>query len=171
MHALIRGFLDVARIDSKGIVLQKKIFSIDELLIDCAAEIALFSDKHQLVRDQSAGLMVNADREKIAQVIDNLLHNALKYSPDGGQIRYGCREEAAGAVVWIRDDGIGIAPQDQEHLFSRFYRVENQSTHTISGFGIGLYLCSEIIRSHGGTIGVESVPGKGSTFHFSLPMG
>lgn len=170
MQTLIKGFLDVAKIESKGISLDRTEFFIDELLIACISETSLCVSHHQFILEEIPHLMVSADRDKIGQVLNNLLSNAVKYSPMGGEIRCGCRREQESVVVWISDNGIGIGPQDKARLFSRFFRIENEHTRTISGFGIGLYLVAEIVKSHGGSIGVESVVGKGSTFHFSLPI-
>jgi two-component system sensor histidine kinase VicK len=98
----------------------------------------------------------------------NLLSNAIKYSPKGGTITIGC-EKAEGMVkVYVKDEGVGISAADQKKLFDKFYRVRNEKIKTISGFGIGLYLVSEILRYHKSEIAVESVENQGSTFYFIL---
>ncbi|WP_114791365.1 PAS domain S-box protein [Niabella yanshanensis] len=169
MHSIIRGFLDVARLDSSEIQLNKNSFIISELLEECVSEASLFTRRHELVVQNTDTISVIADREKIGQVITNFLSNAIKYSPTEGKIFINCQEENGYVSVYVTDLGIGVHPGDHQKLFTRFYRVENQHTQTISGFGIGLYLCAEIIRLHHGTIGLDSVMGQGSTFYFKLP--
>ncbi|MCH5719105.1 PAS domain-containing sensor histidine kinase [Niabella hibiscisoli] len=169
MHSIITGFLDVARLESSEIRLYKDRFLLNELVEECLAEAALFTSRHELKMDFQGVIPVTADRDKIGQVINNFLSNAVKYSPNAGSIVISCRREAGYTGVYVTDSGIGVQPADQERLFTRFYRVESQDTQTISGFGIGLYLCAEIIRLHDGIIGMDSEPGAGSTFYFKLP--
>ena len=114
--------------------------------------------------------MVVADREKIGHVINNFISNAVKYSAIGTTIEISCAAVSGEAVFSVKDEGTGISPADVDQLFERYFRVENNSMTSISGFGIGLYLCSEIIQRHDGKIGVESELGKGSTFWFTIPL-
>jgi signal transduction histidine kinase len=113
---------------------------------------------------------VLADREKIEAVMANFLSNAIKYSPKGRKIIVECRVDAEQVIVSVADRGMGIKAEDIPHVFDRFYRVENDNTKDISGFGIGLYLSAEIIKIHGGRIWVESEYGLGSTFYFAIPL-
>lgn len=113
---------------------------------------------------------VNIDKDKIEQVFNNFISNSIKYSPPNTTIYIACVAKGNYAYVSVKDEGMGIRPEDQEKLFERFYRVNRQDTNPIAGFGIGLYICKEIIERHYGQIGVESTPGKGSTFWFTLPM-
>ena len=115
-------------------------------------------------------IIVHADRDKIGSVISNLLSNAIKYSKTEITISVKCLPGNNFARVSVQDNGVGIMPQDLPKLFERFYRVENKSTQNISGFGIGLYVSAEIIAHHHGEIWAESEIGKGSTFHFTLPL-
>ena len=169
MTLLIKSFLDVARLEAGKIQLNKQPFEISELLKECVAEAKLLSQSHQ-ISVASDNIMVNADRDKIGQVISNLLSNAIKYSPRGKLIEIICTRHTGLLDVRVRDEGMGVKPQDQAHLFDRFYRVESKHTLAISGFGIGLYLCAEIIQMHNGQIGIESKIGEGSTFYFTLPL-
>ncbi len=109
------------------------------------------------------------DEMRLRQVIDNLLSNAVKYSPDGGPVEIGGRYDENFVTVYVRDRGVGIAPGDIEHVFERFYRVDGKLSRSTQGTGLGLYLAKAIIDEHGGMIDVESRPGKGSTFAFTLP--
>ena len=111
-----------------------------------------------------------ADPDKISSVISNLLSNAAKYSPKNKVIQISCEIAGNEVIIKVKDNGIGIDPGDLDKLFDRFYRVENRETHNIAGFGIGLYLSSEIIKRHNGRIWAESKPGKGSIFSFALPL-
>ena len=107
----------------------------------------------------------------MAEVLENLLSNAIKYSPDGGEVRVdaGAARPRA-ATVSVRDHGIGIARPDRERLFRPFSRVRDRRTAAIEGSGLGLYICDRIVRAHGGRLSVESEPGEGSAFSFSLPL-
>ena len=111
---------------------------------------------------------IEADEVRIRQVIDNLLSNALKYSPEGGVIEVGGAYDDASVTLYVRDEGIGMTPTEQEHLFERFYRVDNFLSRKTEGTGLGLYLSQAIVNAHGGQIAVDSKPGRGSTFHFTL---
>jgi two-component system sensor histidine kinase VicK len=111
---------------------------------------------------------VCADRDKIGHVIHNFISNAVKYSPQGSDINVACVTIDGNVLVSVMDKGIGIKPEDTQNIFDRYYRVNNKQMKTVAGFGIGLYLCSEIIKRHEGRIWVESEVGRGSTFSFSL---
>jgi signal transduction histidine kinase len=113
---------------------------------------------------------VFADRGRIGQVLINLLTNAIKYSPNDKKIAVRSFAEENNVLISVADYGIGISKPDQQKIFQRFYRVEGKDEKTFPGFGIGLFIASEIIRRHHGRIGVESEPGKGSLFFFSLPL-
>lgn len=170
MQSLIKGFLDVARIESGRLNLQKELFSFHELINEAVYEVMAVSPGYEIVIEQNDVTEVIADRYKIFQVLDNLLRNAVKYSPHNRKIFIRSTCDINDVVVCIRDEGIGITEADKQGLFGRFYRVENQHTAHISGFGVGLYICAEIIRHHNGRIWVESVPGEGSTFFFCIPL-
>ncbi|RYY52980.1 MAG: PAS domain-containing sensor histidine kinase, partial [Chitinophagaceae bacterium] len=170
MTNMINGFLNVARLESGKIHLIRADFSLNEMIRELLADIDVIYTSHTITFRPSPELMVTADREKIEQVIINLVSNAVKYSNKGTVVEISCRMVDKDAVITVADEGIGIHPQDREKLFTRFYRVENSKTKTISGFGIGLYLSAEIVRRHDGRIWVESVKGQGSSFQFTLPL-
>ncbi len=113
--------------------------------------------------------VVEGDEVRIRQVIDNLLSNAIKYSPDGGTIEVGGKFDNEHIMIYVRDEGIGMTETERERLFERFYRVDNALSRKTEGTGLGLYLSRAIVEAHGGTIDVESKPGRGSTFYFKLP--
>ncbi|MCE2489278.1 MAG: PAS domain S-box protein [Anaerolineae bacterium] len=113
--------------------------------------------------------VIVADEARLRRVMDNLLGNAVKYAPEGGQIEVGGQAAVDAVTLFVRDEGIGIGPEDQEQIFTRFYRVNDALGQRTQGTGLGLYLARAIVEAHGGTIGVDSRPGKGATFHFTLP--
>jgi signal transduction histidine kinase/DNA-binding response OmpR family regulator len=111
-----------------------------------------------------------ADRDRLTEVLENLISNAIKYSPKGGTVHLEMRSEAEVVTVQVVDRGLGIAAADLRRLFRPFSRVRNQGTAAIEGSGLGLYICERIVRAHGGRLEAESLPGQGSSFAFSLPV-
>jgi len=170
MLAIIDGFLNVSEMDAGKIVLHKTNFNLDELVEEIAADMQQSTSSHTITIKNCSSATVNADRDKIAQVINNFLSNAVKYSPAGKVIEIFCEVISGNIQLSVKDDGPGIEPRDQKRLFDRFYRVDNLKTKTISGFGIGLYICAEIIQRHEGKIWIDSQIGYGATFCFSLPI-
>ena len=171
MSGLISGFLNVSRFESGKIHLDKKEFELNGLVQDTLTETGIATDTHQLMFNHGDEINITADRDKIESVILNLISNAIKYSPKGKLVKIESQVVGNDAVVSVTDEGMGIRPDEQERLFDRYYRVENNQMKNISGFGIGLYLSAEIINRHQGKIWVESKMEKGSTFSFSLPIG
>ncbi len=170
MTTMINGFLDISRFESGKIQINHQQFDLSELLKTTEEEAKATIDSHMTVFSPIESVEVNADRDKIEQVVNNLISNAIKYSPAGSVIRISCTSDDQFAYVSIKDQGKGIKKEDITHIFDRYYRVEGEEMQSISGFGIGLYLCSEIISHHRGSIRVESEIGEGSEFIFSLPL-
>lgn len=170
MGVLVNGFLNVSRIGAGQIYLNLEEFAIDLLVSEIVEEIRMLTTSHQIVLDQCDALMVRADRDKIGQVINNFLSNAVKYSEKGSDIVISCSDADGWAQISVSDKGAGIEPEDQKKLFDRFYRSDKVQVKGTAGFGLGLYLSAEIIGRHGGKVWVESQLGKGSTFHLSLPV-
>lgn len=169
MTAMINGFLNISRLESGKIHLNKRNFDLNELIAENIEEAAILAGSHQIVFEYAEAVTVFADRDKIGSVISNMISNAVKYSPERKDVAVRCQINGPWAQISVKDQGIGISAEDLPKLFDRFYRVENNQTQLISGFGIGLYLSAEIIESHHGKIWVESEPGQGSTFFFNLP--
>jgi len=107
----------------------------------------------------------------LRQVFNNLISNAIKYAPGGGEIRVGGWDDDKSATVYVADQGIGIPPEEQGKLFQHFYRVDSSLRRSTQGAGLGLYLCKSIVEAHGGRIWLRSEPGKGTTVFFTLPIG
>lgn len=170
MTSLINGFLTISQLEAGKISLHRQEFDISALISEVLDEFTSAPIKHNIVVHKCDSLFVDADREKISQVIYNLISNAIKYSPEGKNIEVSCGTLNDVLQVSITDEGMGIKPDDQKKLFDRYHRVANVNTQSISGFGLGLYLSTEIIQRHDGKMWVESELGKGSTFYFSLPL-
>jgi PAS domain S-box-containing protein len=169
MSTMINGFLNISRLESGKILIEKHRFNIDELAKEVIEEARITVTSHQIDIVPCPAVEVYADRDKINSVISNLVSNAVKYSPKGSQVQILCTTQDDDVVISVKDEGIGIKQSDLAKIFERYYRVESSNTQHVSGFGIGLYLSAEIIERHGGRIWAESEPGKGSTFYFSLP--
>jgi PAS domain S-box-containing protein len=170
MSKMINGFLNVSRLESGKIAIDKQRFDMATLIHEVGEEIKTTYNTHEIVFAPVEPTWVDADPDKIGHVMSNLINNAVKYSPARSRIDVACQTVSGEARVSVKDRGVGISPGDAAHLFDRYYRVEDVNTRHISGFGIGLYLSAEIINRHEGKIWVESEPGSGSTFHFSLPL-
>ncbi|MDN3583464.1 PAS domain S-box protein [Mucilaginibacter flavus] len=170
MTNMINGFLNISRLESGKIHIDKQPLDIGELIADMISEASLTANTDLIRFDRCPPITVTADRDKIGSVISNLLSNAIKYSPKGAPIEISCAAGDGQVTVSVKDEGLGIRAQDLDKIFDRYYRVEADHTRHIAGFGIGLYLSSEIIERHGGKIWAESEPGKGSIFHFRLPL-
>jgi signal transduction histidine kinase/DNA-binding response OmpR family regulator len=152
-------------------------FPFDFALMDLAATVqevagrSPLGDRHRLELDLPEGpLPCWADADRVSEVMENLVSNAVKYSPEGGTVRIEVRPDNEAGVVRIVDQGVGIAPKDMGRLFRAFSRVRDVRTAEIEGSGLGLYICERIVRAHGGRMWAESEVGQGSTFAFSLPL-
>jgi two-component system sensor histidine kinase VicK len=170
MNALISGFLDISRLDSSKMSLQSTEFDLMALFTELEEELTSTVHTHRIIFQPTNSLIIYADRDKILQVIQNLVGNAIKYSPMGTDVMISysaCEGDSIDIIV--KDEGMGIAIEDQEQIFERFYRVNGSETLSIAGFGIGLYLCREIIELHQGKISLNSEMGVGTTFTVRLP--
>jgi signal transduction histidine kinase len=149
--------------------LERRTFDLSKALEGVVGSyVALASEKHQRVMLSLTGtVLVEGDEHRIGQVIGNLLSNACKYTPEGGQIAVSCTETADEVVVAVQDTGPGIPGERVDRLFARYERLGTQSE--AKGMGLGLAVARGIVALHGGRIWVESEVGKGSTFRFSLP--
>ncbi len=168
---LISEMLDVSRIEDNRLGLQMETFSINELVDNTVNDINHTISEHHIKVSHEFECYVNADKDRLGQVLINFITNAIKYSPENKKVIvkvYKTRENLV--TVSVKDKGIGIDKKHHENLFKRFYRVGGKSEETYSGFGIGLYLAKEIMTRHNGVINVESEKGKGSVFSFTLSI-
>ncbi len=177
MIRMISNLLNLSKMDGGQIVLNKEYVDlkriIDHILDRINFTLQSESEEepnHRIVREYtSRDIYVEIDQDRMTQVIDNLLNNALKYSPDGGTVTVRIEDNHQSVVISIIDQGLGISKADQEHLFERFYRVDKARSREQGGSGLGLAISKEVIELHGGHIWVNSVEGQGSSFSFELP--
>ena len=169
LSRLVRDLLDVTKIDQGQLVLKKTLFSLNELINGCIESILLGNNKVNIELLGDINVRVFADCSKLEQVLINLLTNSLKYAPKSEKIIIHAEHFPGFVKVSVQDFGPGIAKEKQQHLFGIYYRAE-PGGHQYSGLGLGLYICSRIIENHGGTIGINSELGDGSTFWFTIPL-
>jgi len=171
LAGLINDLLDVSRIESgKGFKIKKAPTDLRGIILENVDLFKSQTDKHTFKVDVPDGLAkIELDKDKIDQVMENLLSNALKFSPEGGKIAVSVDKTDEKVKVAITDTGMGIPEKNLPHIFEKFYRVEAASIQAIGGTGLGLGIVKYIVESHGGKISVESEVGKGSTFSFTLP--
>ncbi|GER86699.1 hypothetical protein KDW_08610 [Dictyobacter vulcani] len=169
---LINEMLDVSIIETGQLEYHKEIFALDALVQEIVETVQETTLTHHIVIEHLECVQVFGDKDRIGQVIMNLLTNAIKYSPHANQanIRVEIDSEKKNAIIRVQDFGLGIAKAHQQKIFQRFYRVSEQKNQTLTGLGIGLYICEEIIKRHAGSITIESKEGKGSTFSVILPI-
>jgi signal transduction histidine kinase len=134
-------------------------------------ELQLLTERHRIVLDLPAvPLMIEGNALRVEQVLYNLMHNAVKYSPTSGTVTVTARQDRQQAVISVTDEGVGIPPPDLPHVFERFYRAANVPQTDINGLGLGLYLVKEFVELHGRTVEVQSVVEQGTIFHVTLPL-
>jgi len=168
LSALVIELLDASRLEDGGLVSD----GVPTDLVEMArAVIARRSDaRHAIGLSGDAEVIAEIDPARIAQLFENLLENAVKYSPAGGEIGVTIQRAGEAARVVVRDGGIGIPAADLPHVFERFHRATNVDDRRFAGMGLGLYICRGIAQQHGGSIDAESVVGRGSTFTVTLPL-
>ena len=170
LNRLMSELLDLSRIDSDRLELHMQNFELNNLVKETVQDIQQ-TTKHQIIVKDGTISEVYGDRDRIGQVMLNLLSNAIKYSPNTNSIKVNIYQPTRNCVaVSVHDQGIGIDQEHHHKIFERFYRVEGKSEQTYPGFGIGLFIASEIIQRHNGTINVKSKKNEGSTFTFTLPV-
>lgn len=169
LQRLINDLLDVSKIQAGKLEYAFAKVDLTELINNCVENARLIHPlTHFIIRDGS-NYLVNANSERLEQVVMNFINNAVKYSPQNKDVIIETAVHETIVRVSVTDFGIGLSAAQKERIFERFYRVEDKK-HMTSGLGMGLYICAEIISYHNGTIAVESEVGKGSTFYFELPL-
>ena len=166
---LISDLLNITRINSGKLVFHKSPYDFNQLISEMIEELQRTTTTHRIVLSLGQPVSVLVDKDRIGQVVTNLISNALKYSPWSKEINVSTTVASGEVIFSVQDFGIGIEKQSQEKVFEQFYRVNNDQHQSFPGLGLGLYISSEIIKREGGRIWVESVEGEGSRFYFSLP--
>lgn len=169
LQHLINDLLDVSKIQAGKLKFDMEELDMTGLLNNWVENCTYMYSLNTIVKEISPDLKVNGNAERLEQVIMNLVSNAVKYSPDNKEIVVRAKQESDAVVVSVVDGGIGLPDSEREKIFDRFYRVNNNDNYA-TGLGMGLYISSEIIKEHHGTIGVESTINKGSVISFSLPV-
>src|SRR5439155_379087 len=168
---LVEDLLDVSRLESRRMQLSSADVEMNELADDVVADFRAQTRNHDVfLRRAGVPVVVEGDRERLEQVLVNLISNAIKYTPQGGRITVSVERAGADARVSVQDPGIGIPTEEQPRLFQRYFRAANATTRHYSGLGIGLFVAHEIVHRHGGCFEVRSELAKGSTFTFYLPL-
>ncbi|TXF76056.1 PAS domain-containing sensor histidine kinase [Chryseobacterium sp.] len=172
LNILIGDLLDISRIESGTLPLNKKTFSLVELVTETIEDIKASEQSHQINFElmHASDIEVFADKDRITQVLNNLLTNAIKYSPHVKTVNVKLSADHECAIVSVEDFGIGMDPEELNKIFERFYRVSGDDEETFPGFGIGLFIVKDILEKHKGKIWVESEKEKGSQFFFSIPL-
>jgi signal transduction histidine kinase len=171
LQRLVDDLLDLSRIENGRYRIERQPLDLGGLLERSVREARQSTERHTLALRLPSNLpSIEADADRVSQVVTNLITNAVRYSPDGGEIRVAAEARPDAVVVSVSDQGIGIPADRLGQVFEKFYRVDNRVTRTVSGTGLGLAISRELVQAHGGDIWVESTPGRGSTFSFSLPF-
>jgi K+-sensing histidine kinase KdpD len=171
LAAMVDNLLELSRHQSHRLSLQTEKIQVVPIMQSLVLRLRDKSEKHTLIIDAPSNLpATTVDTFRIERVLLNLIDNAIKYSPKGGEVRISANMRGNKLVISVSDQGIGISKENQQKLFQKFQRLDIEDQHEISGVGLGLRVCYIIIEAHGGEIWVESEKGKGSTFSFTLPI-
>jgi signal transduction histidine kinase len=167
---LIDELLDVSRLQQGRVEMRLAEIDLGEVVREVGERMKLLSKGHQIETKVEGAAPIVADRDRIEQVFENLVGNAMKYSPENGPIEMSLHVNGANAVVSVRDHGIGIAPAEVEKIFGLFYRSPDPRADHVGGLGLGLYISREIVSRHHGRLWAERNADAGTTFHVTLPL-
>ncbi|MBI2860849.1 MAG: PAS domain S-box protein [Chloroflexi bacterium] len=171
LSAMVENLLDLSRLQANRLTLRLEEVRLQQVARSVVEKLKNRSAIHRLKTNIPPRLgPVSADRFRVERILHNLIDNAIKFSPQGGEIIISARRRGASVVVSVSDQGVGMTQEQQSHLFGSFYKPAFESTKIVPGIGLGLALCHRLVEAHGGRIWVESRPGQGSTFSFTLPV-
>jgi len=163
--------LNTARIESGDLILQPEPVSVLPVVQQVVEQIRARTTDRPFSLPTKPGLpLVFADRDRVAEVLTNLLDNADKYSPRGTDILIEVQADQTEVTLAVRDSGRGLPPGDLDRVFDKFYRADSSDAQTAYGYGLGLYVCRQLIEAQGGRIWAENAPGGGAVFSFTLPV-
>lgn len=173
LTGIVTDLLALSQMDSHSVQLKKEEIDMSELTEETVRMLQPVAEKRSQVLRVIAepDLHFRGDRSKLAQVLYNLTDNAIKYTPDEGEIRVALRMNGTDLIWEVADNGVGIPEEDQKHVFERFYRVDKARSRETGGTGLGLSIVRQLVHLHGGTVSVNSTPGQGTTFTVTLPAG
>ena len=170
LERLVNDLLDLSQVQWGKLHLQYSSFYLADVLVESVRSVQASTEQHTIYLDIAVqDTKIVADKMRMSQVIGNILDNAIKYSPQGGQVTVKLEEREGDYFVSITDQGIGISQEYLDHIFERFYRVRNTASRQYSGIGLGLYVTRAIVEEHGGHIWVTNNKGLGCTFSFTVP--
>ena len=170
LTVLIGNLLDFTKIQKGRLIYEEDFFDFNELVKEVIDDMQKTSHTHEIKNNSGPPANIFGDKNKLSQVLNNLISNAIKYSPNADNIVISTELQENGIELSVQDFGIGISSENLQNVFQQFYRVTGENQSTFPGMGIGLFICSEIMTRLRGKIWVESIPGKGSTFYTWLPF-
>lgn len=167
---LVSDLLDVSKIQAGKLELKREEFPLEDVVSETVEVLQAMTKRHNIKTFGRIGSNIQADRDRISQVLVNLLTNAIKYSPEAKRININLYKEDGRAIVSVQDFGVGIAKEHQGKIFERFFRVYDDADKTFPGLGMGLYISSQIVKQHGGEMWFKSDKDAGATFYVGLPL-
>lgn len=167
---IVDGLLNVSSIESGRMTVNEEVVELDAVISTVLAGFTEVANGHSFHRDGEQGVAVRGDRDRLIEVLTNLVDNAIKYSPDGGPVTIACRREGRSLKVSVSDRGLGIPTSELPRLFERFHRIERPETEHIRSTGLGLYIVRELVTLMGGEVEVASVEGESTTVTLSLRL-
>jgi len=173
MRALVKDLLDLSRVEADELELELSTVDMNEIVEGVVDSMTpIFDAKSQTLTSDisNSSIQVDGDRIRLVQVVTNLLSNASKYSPENSKIRLSTSATSTCTLIEVSDNGIGISKDDQQKLFTPFFRSENSETRKVPGTGLGLVICKQIVELHGGILVVSSARGRGTTVRVELPL-
>lgn len=169
LSALLNSFTNVYKAQTGKMTITKENFDMNTLVHEIVEAFEYSGNTHGIIVEGQITEPVSGDKEKIREVINNLITNAIKYSPKAKELKIILDEDAESSIIHVRDFGMGLSKDEQKNVFERLYRVKGKFDKKVEGLGLGLYLAATIIKAHNGKFWLESKLGEGSTFSFSLP--
>jgi two-component system phosphate regulon sensor histidine kinase PhoR len=171
LNTLLGDLIEISRIESGDMKMSFRYFDLADFIRTTIAELLPTARQKNIdltMEGDDGEVQGFGDKERLKQVMVNLIDNAIKYTPAGGRIAVTCREEGGGVRITVRDSGVGIPAEHLPRIFERFYRVDRERSREAGGTGLGLAIVKHIVEAHGSKVEIESEVGRGSTFSFSL---